>query len=174
MTVTDTQHSAEITELIAQLGIRKALARYTRGVDRGDNPMLESAYWPDAYDDHGNFKGNPADFAVYISERFDRTKIGQHHITNVFAEVDGHTAHVESYFIAFNAQTTEAGGEHDLVTGRYLDLFEERDGEWRILKRQVVIDIARDALAGESWPRLSAFATGGRREADPSAAFFAS
>jgi hypothetical protein len=164
----------DITEIAAQLAIRKTLARYARGVDRGDNPMIESAYWPDAYDNHGNFKGSPADFAVYITERFDRVpRVGQHHITNVFAEVDGNTAHVESYFIAFNSQLAEAGGEHDLVTGRYLDRFEQRDGEWRIAEREVVIDIARNALAGEAWPRLDAFSLGARREADPSAAFFA-
>jgi hypothetical protein len=169
-----TVESIDLQEIAAQLAIRKTLARYARGVDRGDNPLLESAYWPDAHDDHGNFKGGPADFAAYISERFDRTpRVGQHHITNVYAEVDGDVALVESYFIAFNAQVAEAGGEHDLVTGRYLDRFEQRNGEWRIAQRQVVIDIARNALAGDSWPRLDAFATGARREADPAAAFFA-
>jgi hypothetical protein len=170
----DTTTTIDLEEIAAQLAIRKALARYCRGVDRGDNPMIESAYWPDAYDDHGNFKGGPADFAAYITERFDRTpRIGQHHVTNVYAEVDADVAHVESYFIAFNAQLDTAGGEHDLVTGRYLDRFERRAGEWRIARRQVVLDVARNALAGDSWPRLDAFATGGRREDDPSAAFFA-
>jgi ketosteroid isomerase-like protein len=170
MTTTD----IDITEIAAEHAIRRALARYCRGVDRGDREMLASAYWPDAHDDHGNFKGNPADFAKYISDRFDVTpRVGQHHITNVYFVVDGTTAHVESYFIAFNAQLPEAGGEHDLVTGRYLDRFEQRAGEWRIADRTVVVDIARDAIAGAAWPRLDAFALGGRGEADPSAAFFA-
>jgi hypothetical protein len=164
----------DIAELAAELGIRKALSRYTRGVDRGDRAMIASAYWPDGHDDHGNFKGAPGDFANYISDRFDTTpRVGQHHITNIFSVIKGSTAHVESYFIAYNPQVADAGGEHDLVTGRYLDRFEAREGEWRIASRTVVIDIARNSLAGDPWPRLDAFAQGQHGEPDPSTAFFA-
>lgn len=172
--MTTTIDNVQLHNLAAESAIRQALARYCRGVDRGDRAMLLSAYHPDAIDDHGNFVGGPDDFATYVIDKFDITpRIGQHHVTNVYAEIDGSTAHVESYFIAFNAQTTEGGGEHDLVTGRYLDRFEEREGDWRIAERKVVIDIGRDALAGAPWPRLDAFASGGRRDGDPAAAFFA-
>lgn len=170
VTTTDT---VDLQEVAAQLAIRKTLTRYCRAVDRGDPEMLLAAYHPDAMDDHGNFVGGPADFATYIIDKFDNTpRVGQHHITNVFAEVDGATAHVESYFIAFNPQLAEFGGEHDLVTGRHLDRFELRDGEWRNADRKVVIDIGRDTLAGSPWPRLDAFAAGARHAADPSASFF--
>jgi len=98
-----------------------------------------------------------------VIDKFANTpRIAQHHVTNVFAEEDGTTAHVESYFIAFNPQPVEGGGEHDLGAGRYLDRFERRGGEWRIADRKVVNDIGRDALAGAPWPRLDAFAAGAR------------
>jgi hypothetical protein len=168
-----TTDAVDLHEVAAQLAIRKTLARYCRGVDRGDRQLLLSAYHPDAVDDHGDFVGSPDDFATRIIAKFDGTpRVGQHHITNVLAEVEGTSARVESYFIALNPQPHAEGGEHDLVTGRYLDHFEQRDGEWRIASRKVVLDVARNALAGASWDRLSAFATGGRRGADPSAALF--
>lgn len=170
-----TVDDVQLRSLVAESAIRQALARYCRGVDRGDRAMLLSAYHPDATDDHGNFVGGPDDFATYIIEKFDATpRIGQHHVTNVYIELAGTTADVESYFIAFNAQPADGGGEHDLVTGRYLDRFEERDGEWRIAQRKVVLDVGRDALAGSPWQRLAAFATGARRSADPSAELFES
>ena len=58
------------------------------------------------------------------------------------------------------------------VGGRYLDRFERRGDVWAIADRQVVIDWSRAQLAGETWAVQASFATGGRREQDPSAALF--
>ncbi|WP_307129145.1 nuclear transport factor 2 family protein [Streptomyces aurantiacus] len=79
---------------------------------------------------------------------------------------------MESYFIIFNAQGSDRGGEHDLVGGRYLDRFEKRDGDWRIAERDIVIDVARSALSGESILASLPFLVGSRHEKDPSAAMF--
>ena len=38
--------------------IQECLFRYVRGVDRRNWDLVRSAYHPDAYDDHGNYKGN--------------------------------------------------------------------------------------------------------------------
>jgi ketosteroid isomerase-like protein len=160
-----------LAELTAQFEIRDALYRFCRGVDRGDRDAMLSAFHPDATDSHG--PGGPAAVADVLLDRFDRTPgIGQHHITNVLAEVSDEAAAVESYFIIFNAQGSDRGGEHDLVGGRYLDRFEKRDGAWRIARRDIVVDVARSALSGDSILASLPFLVGGRHEQDPSAAMF--
>ena len=54
---TETDREAAIDELLAKQEIRDALMRYSRGIDLLDPDLVKSAYHPDAYDDHGTFKG---------------------------------------------------------------------------------------------------------------------
>lgn len=160
-----------LIEVVAQLAIRDVLYRFCRGVDRGDADAMFSAFHPDATDSHG--PGGPEQIVPMLVQRFDETpRVGQHHITNVHAEVDGDVAAVESYFLLFNAQPEERGGEHDLVGGRYLDRFERRNGEWRIAARKIVVDVARSALSGSDLIGTLPYLRGDRREEDPSAALF--
>jgi hypothetical protein len=60
-----------------------------------------------------------------------------HYITNHVADLDGATAHAETYFFT----VLELKGDPKqfrLGGGRYLDRLERRDGEWRIAARVVV------------------------------------
>ena len=162
----------DLEDVTAELSIRKVLARYCRGVDRGDLELLKSVYHPDATDDHGTFQGNGWELAEYLVKLMDESTIpSQHHVTNILIERDGDLADVESYVLAFHPISDEAGGEvHALFGGRYLDRFEKRDGEWKIADRRVVMDWTRKALAGEPWMLEDAFSAsrGGHRESDPS------
>ena len=59
----------------------------------------------------------------------------QHHITTQTVEIDGDTAHAESYILG--VLTRKGDGEvSDIAGGRYLDRLERRDGEWRIRARR--------------------------------------
>jgi hypothetical protein len=161
-----------LDEISAELEIRRVLARYCRGVDRGDLALLRSVYHPDARDDHGTFKGNGWDFAEHLVKLMDSITIpSQHHLTNVLIERSGDHAEVESYVLAYHPVPDANGGEvHALFGGRYLDHFERRDGEWKIADRKVVMDWTRSALPGEEWELAGAFSEmkGARHEADPS------
>lgn len=161
-----------LERLAAREAIKDALGRYCHGVDRGDRDMILSAFHPDAHLDYGSIKGAPVEFADDIIKMFDDAPVGQHHITNVLFEINGDRAQVISYFLALNPQGPKDSGGHDLVGGRYLDAFECRDGEWRIVDRIVVLDVTRDELAGTPWPSGS-LAEGARHQDDPSVAFLA-
>lgn len=153
----------DLDDIVAELEIRRALYRYCRGVDRGDAAMIASAYHDDADENHGPFSGTGREFAEHLVPLMDKApEVSQHQVTNVLIEREGETARVESYFIAFHAQ--DAGGRA-FVTGRYLDRFERRDGEWKIAQRRVVIDADGPAVHGMD---LSGYPRGGRRDADPS------
>src|SRR4029077_12481670 len=90
------------------------------------------------------------DFARNLTDRHvGETAVGQHHITNMTIEMDGEKdARVESYFLAFHPHDEGGPTKFGIAAGRYLDHFQRRDGEWKILARRVVMDWTRDDFDG--------------------------
>lgn len=161
--------------LIAKDQIRDVLMRYCRGVDRGDTELLKSCYHPDATDDHGHWKGNGHEFADFIVGSIAaRAHHTTHAVANVLIELDpadADRARAESYAVAYLRRTTDAGEEWlDLFSGRYVDRFERRAGEWRIADRVVVHDWSTSTKldAATSFPLpMDGFAQGHRDRTDP-------
>src|SRR5688572_28213964 len=55
-----------VEELLAKQEIRDVLMTYSRAIDRMDAELLASVYHPDAWDDHGGFKGTAEDFVAWV------------------------------------------------------------------------------------------------------------
>jgi len=126
--------------LAATLAIQRIMARYARAIDRLDREHLFSVYWPEAYDDHGPYKG-PVDGFVdwvipFVTEQFISTN---HFLGQTYAEVSGERAVAETLFTAWHVFRNDPTSAH-VVNGRYADLYEQRGGEWRILNRTVLYD----------------------------------
>ncbi|HZU63898.1 MAG TPA: nuclear transport factor 2 family protein [Novosphingobium sp.] len=149
-------------ELIAFLHEQKdradilaALHRYTRGVDRHDRALMLSAYWPDAYDEHGVAEGHAAEFVDWALGWHGQYQTRHHHgILNHTCEIDGDTAHSETYYI-FWGENRE--GPAQISFGRYVDRHEKRGGEWRIAHRVCVNEFTADLAATpipEAWREL--------------------
>ena len=148
----------EIQSLIDQRNIHNVLARYCFGADRRDTAMMKACYWPDATDDHGLMP------ALNAHEFVDKAASGTiishlrrtiHTLGQVSCEVKDNRARVESYVICYQRVINEPTAvglffgrtyaemhenddcdSHDILGGgRYLDIFEKRGNEWRILKR---------------------------------------
>lgn len=135
----------DVHALAAREEIRDVLARYARGIDRLDVELLKSCYHPDAYDDHGHFKGNGHEFADFIIESLrGRCHATSHVVTNILIDLDPDDrdrASAESYAASYLRRTDDAGDEWlDVFAGRYLDRFECRQGTWRFASRVVVHD----------------------------------
>lgn len=163
----------ELSELSDRMEIEQVIYRYCRGIDRGDREMIRSVYHPDARDDHGTFKGAGIEFADLIVDSMDQqTMAAQHHITNIYIELHGNRAHVESYFLAFHPTGTGSAETLARMGGRYLDLFEKREGKWLIADRKVVSDWTRTSMSGDTWNIAAHFPAGARREADLSYTMF--
>lgn len=141
--------NAALQILLDKQEIYEVLARYCRGIDRLDESLLRSVYHPDATDDHGFFRGKASDFIDWALD-FSRAKMKStwHVIMNVLMEVDGDTAHSEAYSVAYHRVKEEK--DYDwIVGGRFIDRFERRKGEWKILKRRVVFEWSRKEPATE-------------------------
>ena len=118
--------------------IRECVNRYCRGVDRLDEDLMKSAYWPDATDDHGVFVGNAMEFVEMCMEAHLKWRSTNHCIFNhqIDLNEDGVTASGEIYNVSYLFQAD--ADVLDTWYGRYLDTYQKRAGEWRILERVCV------------------------------------
>jgi hypothetical protein len=113
--------------------------------------MIASVFHPDAIDNHGDFLGNVDEYVEWVNSGHSQTAEGHmHNVTSHTCEIDGETAHAETYVIV-----VLRGPDGDPVRisgGRYLDRLEKRGGEWKIQIRRVVMDW-RGRLDGGPWVR---------------------
>jgi SnoaL-like protein len=162
-------------EIKARLDIHDVLARYCRGADRCDPALMQSCFHEDAWDDHGFFNGPAKEFAARaansLRERFISSK---HYMTNEYVEIDGNKATSETYILALMRKREEGKLFDVMISARYLDRFECRNGEWRIVHRLLVNDGVRVDPAQGDDARMNQGRSGERGEADPSCSLFKS
>ena len=115
--------------------IRQVAARYARGVDRLDGDLMKSAYWPEATDDHGVFVGNAMAFCDRVIDSHQRFTATMHCCMNHAIEVSGTKGSGEIYNVTYVFRTDNGVDFLDTWFGRYLDQYENRNGEWRIIER---------------------------------------
>ncbi len=142
--------SLSVEDLLARQEIADVIFRYARGIDRLDFDLVRSCYHPDAYDDHGAFKGDVDAFITAAEGWLPRWTATQHFMGNMLIEVDGDRARAETYAVAYHRREDEAGNGKDDVMGiRYVDRFEKRDGVWKIGHRVVSTEWRRvDPVTG--------------------------
>jgi hypothetical protein len=130
---------ARLQELLDRQDILDCLLRYTRGVDRLDAELFRSAYHPDAVDDHGVFAAPVEEFLDWAFAGHLKNHRGtNHYITNHTCELDGDTAHTETYVIMVGQNV--AGTPVTLHGARYIDRLERRDGRWAIAHRVSMLE----------------------------------
>jgi hypothetical protein len=128
-----------IRYLLDRLEIYDCLVRYVRGLDRHDSDLIGSAFWPDAQVNYGVLFSGPRDeFVEWANELESQNEYHSHHISTQTVDFEGDTAHVETY-VMYIVRTHE--GTERLGAGRYLDVLERRDGEWRISLREFLAEM---------------------------------
>lgn len=151
--------------------IRQVMARYCRGIDRLDRELVSGAFWADAYDDHGPFQGTGPEFVDWIMPAMEQMHaVSSHILGQSYFEFAGERAAVETPFTAHRIGHGERAGIRSTLGGRYVDIFERRDGEWRILRRIVMYDWSAKS---EAEPLDFAHLEGSRSREDPSYQTFA-
>lgn len=129
----------ELQQLVDRQQIYDCIVRYCSGVDRFDRDMVKGVYHPDAMDDHGSFVGTVDEFidwAFAYHAKYQHSH--KHYVLNHRCELEGDTAHTETYWI-FSGKN-QIGPGLTLSGGRYLDRFEKRNGTWAIAARKCVIE----------------------------------
>ena len=122
--------------------ILDVIMRHARGHDRHDAELMNSCFWDDGVDEHGQFVTPGPQYGDWANKTHTAGYfLHMHNITNRTCEIDGDTAHCETYVIGALLPRS-APGRAKFVSGRYLDRLERRDGEWRIALRRVAMDFS--------------------------------
>ncbi len=147
--------------------ITDCLHLYTRGVDRCDAALLQEVFWADAKITGSLYSGDVAGFIQYSTgDGRDFFRQMMHMVGNIIIRVHDRQAAVEACFYGYHAAPGDAGYGDLVIGGRYLDVFELRDDEWRILEKTIMFDWHRpypDAVGSESGPMGSTIRLRGER-----------
>ncbi len=134
---------ALLQEMLDEFQLRKLVHTYCRAVDRGDFATLRELYHHDAVDAHGEIStGSVDEFLKTLEASRPHIRSMQHNVTTVNFVIDGNRAEGEIYNIATH---TFRAGDRDvdvIIGGRYLDKYEKRHDNWKIIERTIVTDWA--------------------------------
>ncbi len=136
----DAEKLASLERLLERQEIMDCLTRFCRGIDRFDRELFLSAFHPDATIAAGSYVGPPEPNWTWAQAMHESWQVMTHHnMLNHSVEIDGDTAHAETYymFVARNRDETVW-----IAGGRYIDRLERRNGEWRIALRTNAIEWA--------------------------------
>lgn len=129
----------DVRYLMDRTEILDCVARHARGCDRHDVDLISSAYHHDGVDEHGHAVNLGPDYGDWANKTHaDTSRVHTHNITTHTCEIDGDTAHAESYAIVvlIGPDTKSA----QFITGRYVDRLERRQGQWRIVVRRSTVE----------------------------------
>ena len=145
----------QLQAFIDREAIRHCVAQLARGEDRRDADLLKASFWPDSRFDYGVYSGTFPDYLAWVVPGADAITNTQHVIGQSYIELDGDTAKVETHVISYHrvqmGEGEEAGERDTCIGGRYLDLFEKRDGAWRVADRTMLYDWFQDWGAAVDW-----------------------
>jgi ketosteroid isomerase-like protein len=117
-----------LEELEARTAIEDCLKRFARAVDRQDWKAAREGYHDGAFDDHGFFKGPPDPFLAHVAKLHETQHHSMHFNTNVLV-------------------LQRFADRRVTASARYLDRFEKRSGEWKVVHRTLVFgDIVPEPL----------------------------
>ena len=151
----------ELQVLLDKQAITEVIYRYGRSMDRLDRDLGYSVFWPEATADYHEqmYQGTGHGFVDMVMKAHLHFTAHSHQFSNILIEVDGDTARSETYGDVTLRRVDDEGRCTDVRNlCRYVDRWERRNGEWRIIARAYLHDF--DA----SGPAVGSYATTGRRD----------
>lgn len=164
-----------------RMAIQDLVFRWCRAADRLDFDAMPELFHPDAYDDHGPYRGDIPGLIEWIRKRHQFITFSMHQMTNLLIEfADEDNALVESCMALVQRYAPGAGDSLSQLTNttfaqdstvdlharsRYVDRVQRRDGVWRVLRRTLVQDW-KQVIELEHVPANSPGSLVGRRNQD--------
>ena len=129
----------DVRYLMDRTEILDCISRHARGCDRHDIDLITSTYHADGVDEHGDAVNSGPGYGGWANESHAATsRVHTHNITTHTCEIDGDTAHAESYVIVVLVSPDSKSAQ--FITGRYIDRLERRDCQWRIAVRRSTVE----------------------------------
>ncbi|MGI9286245.1 MAG: nuclear transport factor 2 family protein [Pseudomonadales bacterium] len=156
----------KLDQLLAKQEIYELSCRYMRGLDRLDQELLLDLFWEDGWCEYGFFDGTPSAFMEFAITALKAHAANQHMIGNVLIDIEGDEGFGEVYFQAYHKIPAGNGFEDMIISGRYLDRYECRDGLWKFAYRSERIDWSRIQPTQDSYFELAPDSLRGSRSDD--------
>ena len=129
----------DVQYLLDRTEILDCIARHARGCDRHDVDLISSAYHHDGVDEHGTAINVGPEYGQWANTTHaESSRVHTHNITTHTCEIDGDTAHAESYVVVVLIGVD--GKSAQFISGRYIDRLERRDEQWRIAVRRSTVE----------------------------------
>lgn len=130
-------------EVADRLAIADKLYKYCRSVDRLDVPLGHSVFHEDSVADFPTYKGSGRGWIDHICVEHLNFLHHSHQVTNVIIDLhdEGH-AGSEAYVTAKLRQQVDGKLIEREFCARYIDLWSKREDEWRIDRRDCLVDFS--------------------------------
>jgi hypothetical protein len=156
----------ELDSLRAERAIARVILCYARAVDALDFERLRNCFHPDARIVYGSlFEGRRDAAIAWLEDSLTRLPSTLHDFGAPWIELDLGANRARCETCTTNAARHPPNERGEVVlslTGaRYVDVFERRDGEWRILERRNEVRWTLNAI--ETAPPPAPFASGAPR-----------
>jgi hypothetical protein len=130
----------DVRYLMDRSAILDCISEHSRGHDRHDADLLTKAYHPDGVDEHGKAVNSGPKYAGWINPvHAAGSQAHTHNITTHMCDIDHDTAHCESYVLV--CLLNHDGVTARVISGRYIDRLERRDGIWKIAVRRSTVEL---------------------------------
>lgn len=132
--------SKQVQYLLDRTAILDCVAVHARAHDRHDVELLTDCYHEDGIDEHGFAINKGPEYAAWANAAHAAgSLLHTHNITTHTCEINGNEAHCESYVMV--ALLNNDGESARIISGRYVDRLEKRDGRWKIALRRTTVDV---------------------------------
>lgn len=127
--------------MLAEREITRVMLQYARGIDGRDFDGVRGCFHPDARVEYGDYwRGDLDETIAFLSSTLTRLQRTLHAFTPPWIELDLGAGRAECETRSVNSvlhPPDDAGVSLQNVTGSlYRDVFERRDGRWRIVHRR--------------------------------------
>ena len=130
----------KVQYLFDRAQILDCIASHARGHDRHDIDIVTQAYHVDGIDEHGYAINRGTEYAAWANAAHAAGScLHTHNLTTHNCEIDGDTAHCETYVLV--CLLNNDGMSARLISGRYIDRLERREGVWKIALRRTTVDV---------------------------------
>ena len=127
--------------LLDKQAIEEVVMRYSRTLDWLDGEGQAACFWPDADIDYGFYSGDGAGWVAVVMDVEMASERRWHLCGGLLISLEGERASSECYGFTVSCAPDDSDEKVDnLFGGRYLDEWEKRGEEWRIIKRRYVLD----------------------------------
>ena len=160
----------QVQYLTDRQDILDCLVSTSRGNDRFDKDLIVGGYHEGGIHELGSKQISGADYGDHAnSAHANIAATNLHTVAMHSCDIDGDTAHTESYVIGLFADPDGQGAR--ILAGRYIDRLERRDGRWGIVLRRCTVEVVMEGktvLPNGQGILGSGYLKGSRDRSDPS------